>query len=125
MQDCRKQHQLDILQQCCIILSRVCAKCIKRVDQHGICVTVLVTVNTSVSKAKVASSFRLGAVDDKQYCVQVIIQIAKKLQVMHKAGFCHRDLKPGNCIWLPSQNAWSLIDFGCTAACGACCDQLW
>jgi serine/threonine protein kinase len=50
--------------------------------------------------------------------VQVIIQISKKLQVLHKAGFCHRDLKPGNCIWLPSQNTWSLIDFGCTAACG-------
>ena len=27
----------------------------------------------------------------------------------------HRDLKPGNIMWLPSQNRWTLIDFGCAA----------
>lgn len=52
-------------------------------------------------------------------CLQIIVHIAEKLQIMHMAGYAHRDLKPGNCIWLPSQNTWSLIDFGCTAPCGA------
>ena len=30
----------------------------------------------------------------------------------------HRDLKPGNIMWLPSQNRWTLIDFGCAARAG-------
>ena len=51
--------------------------------------------------------------------MQVIIQIARKLKVMHDAGYAHCDFKPGNAIWLPSQNTWSLIDFGCTAKVGA------
>ena len=51
-------------------------------------------------------------------CLQIIVHIAEKLQIMHMAGYAHRDLKPGTCIWLPSQNTWSLIDFGCTAPCG-------
>jgi serine/threonine protein kinase len=30
----------------------------------------------------------------------------------------HRDLKPGNIMWLPPQNRWMLIDFGCAACIG-------
>lgn len=37
---------------------------------------------------------------------------------VHEAGFVHRDLKPGNIMWLPSQNRWTLIDFGCAAKIG-------
>jgi serine/threonine protein kinase len=37
---------------------------------------------------------------------------------MHEAGFVHRDLKPGNVMWLPRENRWTVIDFGCTARIG-------
>ena len=33
----------------------------------------------------------------------------------HAAGFVHRDLKPGNVMWLPRANRWTVIDFGCAA----------
>ena len=51
--------------------------------------------------------------------VQVMVHIAEKLQQLHAAGWTHRDLKPGNAIWLPSKNSWTLIDFGCAARIGA------
>jgi eukaryotic-like serine/threonine-protein kinase len=38
---------------------------------------------------------------------------------LHAAGYVHRDLKPANIMWLPSQNRWTLIDFGCAACIGA------
>ena len=30
----------------------------------------------------------------------------------------HRDLKPANVMWLPRQNRWTVIDFGCVARIG-------
>jgi serine/threonine protein kinase len=38
---------------------------------------------------------------------------------MHEAGFVHRDLKPANVMWLPRENRWTVIDFGCAALIGA------
>jgi serine/threonine protein kinase len=32
----------------------------------------------------------------------------------------HRDIKPGNIMWLPRQNRWTLIDFSCAARTGDC-----
>jgi serine/threonine protein kinase len=37
---------------------------------------------------------------------------------MHEAGFVHRDLKPSNVMWLPRENRWTVIDFGCVARIG-------
>ena len=37
---------------------------------------------------------------------------------MHAAGYVHRDLKPANVMWLPRQNRWTVIDFGCVARIG-------
>ncbi|NJR42368.1 MAG: protein kinase [Akkermansiaceae bacterium] len=50
--------------------------------------------------------------------MQVLANIAKRLQTMHEAGYAHRDLKPANVMWLPRENQWTLIDFGCAAAIG-------
>ena len=46
-------------------------------------------------------------------CLQIIHHICECLRDLHEAGYAHRDLKPGNIMWLPSQNRWTLIDFGC------------
>jgi serine/threonine protein kinase len=48
----------------------------------------------------------------------VLANIAKRLEAMHKAGYAHRDLKPANVMWLPRENQWTLIDFGCAARVG-------
>ena len=51
--------------------------------------------------------------------VQVLSNVALRLAVMHEAGFVHRDLKPANVMWLPRENRWTVIDFGCAARVGA------
>ena len=50
--------------------------------------------------------------------MQVMMHVAHKLEGLHEAGWVHRDLKPGNAIWLPSSNSWTLIDFGSAARTG-------
>ena len=50
--------------------------------------------------------------------VQVLSNISQRLADMHGAGFVHRDLKPANVMWLPRQNRWTVIDFGCIARTG-------
>ena len=49
---------------------------------------------------------------------QIVHHICECLEDLHKAGYVHRDLKPANIMWLPSQNRWTLIDFGCAARIG-------
>ena len=51
--------------------------------------------------------------------MQVLSNISLRLADMHDAGFVHRDLKPANVMWLPRENRWTLIDFGCVARTGA------
>ena len=45
--------------------------------------------------------------------------ISECLLDLHAAGYVHRDLKPANIMWMPSQNRWTLIDFGCAARIGS------
>lgn len=50
--------------------------------------------------------------------MQVITHIAERLSDLHAAGYVHRDIKPGNVMWLPRKKRWTLIDFGCVARSG-------
>ena len=47
--------------------------------------------------------------------MQVVKQTAERLKALHAAGYVHRDLKPANVMWLPRENRWTVIDFGCVA----------
>ena len=51
-------------------------------------------------------------------CLQVLTHVAERLKDLHAAGYVHRDIKPGNIMWLPRKNRWTLIDFGCAAKVG-------
>ena len=48
----------------------------------------------------------------------MLSNVASRLAVMHEAGYVHRDLKPANVMWLPRENRWTVIDFGCVAGIG-------
>ena len=50
--------------------------------------------------------------------MQVLANVAARLRDMHDAGYAHRDLKPPNVMWLPRENRWTVIDFGCSARIG-------
>lgn len=48
----------------------------------------------------------------------MIQHLAERLEGLHAAGYVHRDLKPANVMWLPRENRWTVIDFGCCARVG-------
>ena len=65
---------------------------------------------------------RDGEADEHEFqslTVQVLSNISRRMADMHDAGYVHRDLKPANVMWLPRENRWTVIDFGCAARIGA------
>ena len=50
--------------------------------------------------------------------MQVLFNIADRQMGPHGAGCVHRDIKPGNIMFLPSTKRWTLNDLGCAARTG-------
>ena len=55
--------------------------------------------------------------------MQVIHHLAQRMKDFHALGYVHRDLKPANVMWLPRENRWTIIDFGCVARTGEAARQ--
>ena len=66
-------------------------------------------------KSFVAGTCRETVIMTTTLPLQVLSNISKRMADMHDAGFVHRDLKPANVMWLPRENRWTVIDFGCVA----------
>jgi hypothetical protein len=98
-------------------------------QQHSLCETTLLTVSLCICAqffwatacCFIATVWCLNvtvARADTMLCVQMISQLALRLRDLHELGYVHRDLKPANVMWLPRQNRWTVIDFGCAARTG-------
>lgn len=44
--------------------------------------------------------------------VQVLCDVTGRVEVLHSMGWAHRDLEPGNIMFLSHKLTWVLIDFG-------------
>ena len=48
----------------------------------------------------------------------MMFDLAKQLVRVHGARVVHRDLKPGNALWMLQTQTWKLIDFGIACPAG-------
>lgn len=48
----------------------------------------------------------------------MLLDISVRVIELHRTGWAHRDLKPGNIMLLPKKLKWVLIDFGISARIG-------
>jgi serine/threonine-protein kinase len=53
---------------------------------------------------------RQGRLDEEQ-ALQIVLDVASALDALHAHGLVHRDVKPGNVMWVPERGA-VLIDLG-------------
>jgi serine/threonine protein kinase len=52
--------------------------------------------------------------------LHMLHDLSECLDIVHKFGQVHRDLKPGNALLMLQSQCWRLIDFGIAAEIGAC-----
>eukprot|EP00892_Ulva_mutabilis_P001147 jgi/Ulvmu1/11032/UM007_0212.1 len=71
-----------------------------------------------MEKGEALDEWSRRAKPDLFQSVAMLANIAKRLEYLHSHGFVHRDLKPSNVMWLPRENRWTVIDFGCAARIG-------
>lgn len=50
--------------------------------------------------------------------VQIISDIAERLEKLHENGYVHRDLRPHNLMWLERRARWAMLDCSCVAPAG-------
>eukprot|EP00892_Ulva_mutabilis_P011411 jgi/Ulvmu1/8642/UM046_0047.1 len=72
----------------------------------------------AMEKGESLDEWSRRAKPDLFMAVTVLANVAARLRDMHAAGYAHRDLKPPNVMWLPRENRWTVIDFGCAARIG-------
>jgi serine/threonine protein kinase len=51
--------------------------------------------------------------------LHMLHDLAECLEVVHRAGRVHRDIKPGNALLMLSSHCWRLLDFGIAATTGS------
>lgn len=51
--------------------------------------------------------------------LHMLLAVTQSLQRLHSMDLVHRNIKPSNIVWLPSEKKWTLCDFGCSAKVGA------
>jgi serine/threonine protein kinase len=83
-----------------------------------LCVLHCMLATTSMVGAHLELIVEFFCNTSRFFCMHIIQHICECLTDLHQADYVHRDLKPGNIMWLPSQNRWTLIDFGCAARIG-------
>jgi len=53
-----------------------------------------------------------GGVFDEESALLVVLQVARALDFLRSEGIVHRDIKPGNILWVPETHEVKVIDLG-------------
>jgi serine/threonine protein kinase len=60
-----------------------------------------------------------GGVFDEENALRAVLQVARALEYLRGEGIVHRDIKPGNILWVPETHEVKVIDLGFAVVGGA------